>query len=192
MSAPNLRAPFPWSGDALALALEYVQRGLLRIDADGSVWRVAVVRQGRVVPVSPRRAESVGSKGYLRIVLGVPGRGVTCSVAAHRVVYTALVGPIPDGLQINHRDLQKQNNAPSNLEVVSGAENIAHSYAHGRTAPWSRTRAEGGAWRGRPLISHDDAAAMRAMRRGGARLREVAARFGISITHACRLTTEGA
>lgn len=144
MSAPALRAPFPWSGDVLDLALRYVTAGLLRVDPDGAVWRVAVLRRGAVRAVAPRRAESVGSKGYLRIVLGVPGRRETCSVAAHRVVYAALVGPIERGLQINHRDLNKQNNHPSNLEVVSGAENIRHSYAHGRPCAVVR-RARG--WR---------------------------------------------
>ena len=49
----------------------------------------------------------------------------------------ALVGAIPDGLQINHRDLNKQNNRPITSEVVTGSENIAHSYAHGRTEPWA-------------------------------------------------------
>lgn len=68
MSAPALRAPFPWSGDVLDLALRYVTAGLLRVDPDGAVWRVAVLRRGAVRAVAPRRAESVGSKGYLRIV----------------------------------------------------------------------------------------------------------------------------
>lgn len=183
-----LRAPFPWTGDALALALAYVRAGLLRIDADGAVWRVAVHRRGVAHPVEPRRAESIGGNGYLRVVLGVPGRAETCSVGAHRLVYAALVGPIPAGFQINHRDLNKQNNAPGNIEVVTGAENIAHSYAHGRTAPWSRVRAEGGEWRGRPLVSDAAIAEMRARRGGGALLREIAREFGVSVTHASRLT----
>ena len=188
MSAAILRAPFPYSGDVLALALSYVAGGLLRIEPDGSVWRVAELRSGRVVAVEPRRAETVGGKGYLRIVLGVPGRHQTCSVAAHRLVYAAVVGVIPDGLQINHRDLNKQNNRPANLEVVTGSENIAHSYAHGRTRSWSVARASGGTWRGKPLKTDAEVAAMRGLRASGVRLRDIAERFGISITHAHRLT----
>ena len=69
----SLRAPFPWFGDALAFALECVRGGLLRVDPDGSVWRVAVLRAGTAHAVTPRRAESAGAKGYLRIVLGVSG-----------------------------------------------------------------------------------------------------------------------
>lgn len=188
----NLRAPFPWFGDALAFALECVRGGLLRVDPDGSVWRVAVLRAGTAHAVTPRRAESAGAKGYLRIVLGVSGRKETCSVGAHRLVYAALVGPIPDGLQINHRDLNKRNNDPRNLEVVTGAENIRHSYANGRPRPWAATRAAGGTWRGKPLVSAESIATARAMRAGGALLREVAAHLALSVTHTQRLIAGGA
>lgn len=188
MSAQVLRAPFPWSGDALELAMSFIADGLLRVDSNGFVWRIAEIRSGRIVSVEPRRAETVGGKGYLRIVLGVPGQRRTCSVVAHRVVYTSLVGAIPDGLQINHRDLNKQNNRPDNLEVVTGSENIAHSYAHGRTLPWTAVRATGGAWRGKPLKTDEEIASMRALRASGVRLRDIAARFGISTAHTHRLT----
>jgi hypothetical protein len=188
MSAAVLRAPFPYPGDALEFALSYVAAGLLRVEPDGSVWRVAELRRGRVVAVEPRRAETVGGKGYFRIVLGVPGKARNCSVAAHRLVYSALVGAIPDGLQINHRDLNKQNNRPDNLEVVTGSENIIHSYANGRTPSWSVTRANGGAWRGKPLKTDAEVASMRALRASGALLRDIASRFGISTSQAHRLT----
>ena len=193
MNAAVLRAPFPYSGDVLALALSYVAGGLLRIEPDGSVWRVAELRSGRVVAVEPRRAETVGGKGYLRIVLGVPGRHQTCSVAAHRLVYAAVVGVIPDGLQINHRDLNKQNNRPANLEVVTGSENIAHSYANGRTKPWAHSarRPHGRGWRGKLIKTDEEIALMRQLRADGVLLRVIAARFDIAISHAHRLT-EGA
>ncbi len=188
MSAAVLRAPFPYSGDALEFALSYVATGLLRVDPDGSVWRVAELRRGRVVAVEPRRAETVGGKGYFRIVLGVPDKARNCSVAAHRLVYAALVGAIPDGLQINDRDLNKQNNRPDNLEVVTGSENIIHSYANGRTPSWSVMRANGGAWRGKPLKTDAEVAEMQSLRASGALLRVIAARFGISTSQAHRLT----
>lgn len=193
MSAAVPRAPFPYSGDALELALSYVAAGLLRVDPDGSVWRVAELRRGRSVAVEPRRAETVGGKGYFRIVLGVPDKARNCSVAAHRLVYAALVGAIPDGLQINHRDLNKQNNRPDNLEVVTGSENIAHSYAHGRTEPWAHAarRPHGRGWRGKPIKTDEEIALMRQLRADGVLLRVIATRFDIAISHAHRLT-EGA
>ena len=45
----------------------------------------------------------------------------------HRVVYEAAHGAIPDGMQINHIDGDKTNNALSNLELVTQAENARHA-----------------------------------------------------------------
>lgn len=47
--------------------------------------------------------------------------------AAHRLVYTMFVGPIKDGLELNHKDLDKSNNHYSNLEVVTRWDNICHA-----------------------------------------------------------------
>ena len=41
-------------------------------------------------------------------------------------MYEAVVGPIPDGLEINHIDEDKKNNAPGNLEAVTHVENVRH------------------------------------------------------------------
>ena len=41
----------------------------------------------------------------------------------HRLVYETFVGPIPDGLQINHIDHNTHNNNLDNLELVSQREN---------------------------------------------------------------------
>jgi hypothetical protein len=45
----------------------------------------------------------------------------------HRVVYCFFHGEIPDGMQINHKDGNKKNNAISNLEMVTPKENILHA-----------------------------------------------------------------
>ena len=174
------------SREACDRALALLASGVLSIDADGRIWRHAINVRGRDVAVTPRRAENVGGKGYLRLTLQIPGVGLVQTMA-HRVVWEATNGPIPDGLQINHKDLNKANNRIDNLEVVTGAENIRHSYANGRPAPWSEARKRG-LYRGRPIITHERVAEMVAARGGGALLREVADRFGVSITHAQRLT----
>ncbi len=45
---------------------------------------------------------------------------------AHRVVYEALVGPIPEGLEIHHHCRVRSCVNPSHLEPVTHAQNMRH------------------------------------------------------------------
>jgi hypothetical protein len=45
----------------------------------------------------------------------------------HRLVWEAFIGKIPTGMEINHKDGNKQNNHIDNLEVVYTRENQSHS-----------------------------------------------------------------
>lgn len=55
--------------------------------------------------------------------VGPDGYGTFRSKMAHRLVYTELVGPVPDGLQLDHRCRNRQCVNPLHLEPVSAAEN---------------------------------------------------------------------
>jgi hypothetical protein len=67
-------------------------------------------------------------RGYL----GVPvcANGKTATLSAHRMVWEAFNGPIPPGMQINHKNGIKHDNRLSNLEVVTPSENTRHTFTH--------------------------------------------------------------
>ena len=46
----------------------------------------------------------------------------------HRLVYECIKGEIPDGMQINHINSNKQDNCIDNLEVVTHSENMKHAH----------------------------------------------------------------
>jgi len=60
----------------------------------------------------------VGQKGYGRFVW--QGRGTL----AHRVSYELHVGPVPDGLELDHLCREKSCVNPEHLEAVTHAENV--------------------------------------------------------------------
>lgn len=64
--------------------------------------------------------------GYRHLKINLNGKIKQCAV--HRLVYETWVGPIPEGMQINHKDGNKQNNHIDNLELVTARENLIHSY----------------------------------------------------------------
>lgn len=74
--------------------------------------------------------------GYARI--GLRRR----ALAAYRISYEAFVGPIPDGLEIDHVCRVRDCVNPEHLEPVTGEEN--------RNREWTHARAVGG-WPTRPI-----------------------------------------
>lgn len=62
------------------------------------------------------------------------------SKTIHSLVAEVALGPRPEGLVINHKDANKLNNHPSNLEYCTIAENIQHSIEHGMHVASDPTR----------------------------------------------------
>lgn len=76
----------------------------------------------------------------------------------HRLAYELEVGPIPEGLTIDHLCRNKLCVRPDHLEPVSLAENIRRSKAHRRPDRYARHRA---CKRGHPLTGDNVCVSMR-------------------------------
>lgn len=69
-------------------------------------------------------------KGYLRVYLYDDSHVRKCFLI-HRLVAQTFI-PNPNNLpEVNHKDTNKENNCVSNLEWVSGSENIKHAIEKG-------------------------------------------------------------
>lgn len=65
----------------------------------------------------------------------------------HRIVWEAFNGPIPDGLEIDHKDGTKNNNKLCNLRVVTKVENINNPVTRERYLLKMKALHESEAWR---------------------------------------------
>lgn len=76
------------------------------------------------------------NKGYLKISLRLKGKRSCWDV--HVVVAETFHGPCPLGKEVNHKDGNKKNNTPKNLEYITHKKNIVHAYRNGLRIPIGR------------------------------------------------------
>jgi adenine-specific DNA methylase len=74
----------------------------------------------------------VSRDGYGRLGVRVAGRAHTVPKLAHRLSYEAFVGPIPEGLELDHLCRVRCCVNPRHLEPVSRAENVRRGIADGK------------------------------------------------------------
>ena len=119
-------------------------------------------RGGRILKPAPNHS------GYLRVVLMRDGKKHNASV--HRLVAEAFI-PNPKGLlEVNHRDFDKSNNAATNLEWVTRADNCAHADCKVRR----------GEAHHKAKLTKPDVTAMKQMRREGATHKAIGEAFSVS------------
>ncbi len=85
----------------------------------------------------------LNNDGYLKVL--THSNGIRRQFFVHHLVAAAFLGPRPEGREVNHKDLNKQNNLPSNLEYVShqkntqhGADNGVLGHTNGETNPFAK------------------------------------------------------
>jgi hypothetical protein len=106
--------------------LEQVRKGRLTVTPDGVVTNNDT---GRVIG-------AMGSGGYPKISLtkfkDEDGRWIIAHMQIHRLVWIVFNGLVPEGLQLNHKDCNKNNPRLENLELVTQTENASHAVVNGR------------------------------------------------------------
>lgn len=111
--------------DREVLALALIGLGVLSVDKLGRIWR----HQDGATPIEAARADTGRHLAGSYRKLQFTWEGQRHAVLAHRVVWmVATRSLIPAGLEINHRDGDRENNRPTNLEVVSRSGNVKHSF----------------------------------------------------------------
>jgi hypothetical protein len=83
---------------------------------------------GVVIGLRGRPVGSLDSSGYLQVDGRSRGLGM---LSAHRMVWEAVNGPIPDGHEINHISGVKTDNRIANLEAIDHGGNVRHAYRTG-------------------------------------------------------------
>ncbi|MGA5354024.1 HNH endonuclease signature motif containing protein [Streptomyces thermodiastaticus] len=100
----------------------------------------------RLIPAAERFAEKINKSGPWSLIKGAPGQcwiwqaatnrkgyGIFSvnggSTLAHRFSYELHVGPIPDGLELDHRCRVRACSNPAHLEPVTHAENVRRGKA---------------------------------------------------------------
>ena len=166
--------------------LSLVKSGELEIDAEGRIWRVAT-RHGRgpkrgtkiyesgtrTSPCERRRTEHQTKQGYLQVTVMIARKKTIA--AAHRVVWVYINGQIPDGHTINHKDGDKANNRPSNLELATMSEQRIHAV---NVLNVKRTRPKGSLHPKTKLIEAD-VLAIRDLKASGMMAKDIAERYEI-------------
>lgn len=100
--------------------------GIYQVSSFGQVRRS---RPGTSTMAGRLLAPSPSVDGYPLVVLTINGKGKR--EAVHRLVASAFLGEKPPGTEINHKDANKTNNRPENLEYITHRENMIHASLNG-------------------------------------------------------------
>lgn len=161
-------------------------------DIPGLEGRYQASTHGRLRWVGP----AIGSTCPGRIVTGTKNQDGYYSVRpyerpdrrvvrVHQLVALAFLGPCPDGLEVNHIDGDRTNNAPCNLVYITHAENVRHSWALGNCD-------RRGEANGRAKLTANDVRRIRKLHASGRPRTELAEAYGITAGQVNRIAARQA
>jgi hypothetical protein len=123
------------------------------------------------------------SRGYSRFVLCKNGR--TQTISGHKLVWISFRGPIPLGMQINHKNGRKADNSISNLELCTQSENTLHAFRVLGVAP--NINPSPGSRNGRAKLKETDIPEIKNLYASGLSQQKIADRFGVDQTSISRI-----
>lgn len=126
---------------------------------------------------------TIRANGYVSVPLVVAG-GTKKRFYVHRLVADAFIAKIADGMQVNHMNFIRHDNAWTNLEIVTCAQNAAHSKAAGRLAAIGSNTPIGEA-SCRSKLKEAEVLRMRQMHASGVLKVDLSRIFGISKSQVC-------
>lgn len=146
---------------------------------------------GRLRRTSPGKGATVGRIRKARLLNGYPAYwikigGVVTVRYAHRLVADAFLGPIPAGMQVNHKDGNRANCDVANLEIVTNGENRAHAY---RVLGVPPNRGRIGSEHHNARLTWEQVCEVRKAHSEGVSAKELGLRYGISRTGIHRIVT---
>lgn len=156
--------------------------GIYQVSDLGRVRRIGAWSDGRKRAIhvcSPKRKRGVkGATTYLSVSLSKHGAQKFFQV--HRLVAVAFLGTAPDQLaQVNHKNGNKEDNRPRNLEWVTPSQNQFHAYR----VLGAPTRQ--GSKHHYAKITESSALGIRALRAGGWKLKRIARLYNLSVPTVC-------
>ena len=111
------------------------------------------------------------TKGYLQVVLSYEGQKITRKV--HRLVAEAFIENPNNKPEVNHKDSDRANNCVSNLEWVTGSENVKHSYHEG-------SNTNKGEYHPRKVLNDETVKLARALHKNGMSYMAIARELGFN------------
>jgi hypothetical protein len=131
-----------------------------------NMGRVRRIKRGSGTHVGKVLQGSPNTGGYLQVTL-YDGRGNNRFALVHVLVARAFVGDCPEGMEVNHIDLNNKNNRADNLEYMTRSDNAKHAHKH---------------FRGNYRLNSKQVAEIRAARVYGATLNQLANGYGVAST----------
>lgn len=160
--------------------------GIFDIRGDGTIWKTGRLAgpfgSQRFGIIRRRRADALTSH-YYQTRWAVDG--IRYQPMSHRVVFRKFIGCIPADLTINHRNGNKLDNRPSNLELATSKEQSIHAITVLGHIPFGGP--QHGANNKNASLTNSDVHEIKTRKECGERVSMIARRFSISESHCYKI-----